>query len=442
VPIDGLAQDTLRRRVPFTVIDQTVHVLDTPAEPWSIQLELALGGQLDGGRLRAAVRTAVERHPMTRARRVAPQPGDRTWWWELLPELDVDPVRELDCPDEESLREARTDLFSRSVPLVEAPPFRLWLARHPDGDHLLLNANHAAFDGFGCVRLLQSVARAYAGEPDAAPDVEFDDARDVIGLLTSPDEAVRGRRTRMLAGKLSDLLRPPSKIAREGGTAAPGYGFHHVVLPEEQTAGLDRESGPTVNDLLVAALHLSIESWNRSHGESTGRVSVLVPVNLRPKEWREDVVTNLVLDARVVTTATDRSTPQSLLDAVSRQSEEIKEGGGAALIEVLRDWGQLPIWAKQPLSPALSAAGKFVDTAILSNLGVLKEPPAFGDGGETVDAFFSAPTRMPCGLSVGAVSVGGRLHLSFRFRHPQFGLDAAKQFAAQYVADLERLASD
>lgn len=28
------------RRVPFTVIDEAVHLLDTPAEPWGIQLEL------------------------------------------------------------------------------------------------------------------------------------------------------------------------------------------------------------------------------------------------------------------------------------------------------------------------------------------------------------------------------------------------------------------
>ena len=441
LPTDRSPQDRVRR-VPFTVIDQAVHILDTPTEPWSIEFEVRLAGALDEDRLRTALQETVERHPMARARQIPARAGDRTWWWEIAPEPDVDPLRVVDCEDDRALGDARTELWSRSVPLVEAPPFRLWLARHPAGDRLLLNANHAAFDGFGCVRLLQSLARAYTDQPDPLPDLELDEARDVSRLLDAGDAKVRSRRGQMLTGKFSDLLRPPSHLAPEGGSDAPGYGFHHVVLPEELTGRLDKESGPTVNDLLVAALHLAVESWNGSHGSRTGRLSVLVPVNLRPKEWREEMVTNLVLDARVATSPADRREVGTLLEAMNRQSGQIKEGGGAALFEVLRGWGDLPIWAKQPLSPALSAAGKFVDTAILSNLGVLRDPPDFGtDGGGTVEAFFSAPTRMPCGLSVGAVSVGDRLHLSFRFRHPQFGPDAARRFADQFVAALERVAA-
>ena len=48
----------------------------------------------------------------------------------------------------------------------------------------------------------------------------------------------------------------------------------------------------------MTSLHLALAGWNAEHGRSADRVGVLVPVNLRPKEWREDVVTNVVLDAR------------------------------------------------------------------------------------------------------------------------------------------------
>ena len=443
VPRAGLGHATLRPRVPFTVIDQGVHVLETPSEPWSIQFELGLGGHLDEERLRKALQVAVHRHPMARVRQLPARAGDRTWWWEVAPEPDVDPLRVVECPDETALAASRVELFSRPVPLVEAPPFRLWLARCGKGDRLLLNANHAAFDGFGCVRLLQSVARAYTDTPDPTAEVGLDEARDVVRLLAAEDSAVRGRRRRMVASKLSDAVRAPAKLVPDGASDAPGYGFHHLVLTEEQTRRLDREDGPTVNDLLLAALHMTVEEWNRGHGRRTGRVSVLVPVNLRPKEWREDVVTNLVLDARVVTSPSDRADHQALFAAISEQSERIKKGGGAALIEIMGGWGDLPLWAKQPLSPALSIAGRLVDTAILSNLGALKDPPDFGDGGgETVEAFFSAPTRMPCGVSIGAVSLGGRLHLAFRFRPPQFDLAAVEQFADQFVAELEHVAGD
>ena len=435
--------DTLRGRVPFTVIDQAVHILDTPVEPWTIQVELGLEGSLDEDRLRQALHASLARHPMARARMVPARVRDRNLWWELGPEPDVDPLRVRRCPDEASLAAARSELYSRAVPLVEAPPFRLWLVRGSQGDHLMLNANHAAFDGFGCVRLLQSLARDYTGQPDPVPEIELEEARDVTSLLAAHDAAVRKRRARMLASKLSDLARPTASIAPEGGSSAPGYGFHHRVLSEEQTQPLDKESGPTVNDLLVAALHLAVQSWNDAHGRESGRIGVLVPVNLRPKEWRQEVVTNFVLDARVVTSPSERLTPRALLQAVSVQSERIKKGGGAALVDVLKPWAELPLWAKKPLSPFLSADGRLVDTAVLSNIGPLPDPPDFGpDGGRTVEAFFSAPTRMPCGLSVGAITVDGRLHLSFRYRHPQFDESAARRFADRFLAELERVAGD
>ncbi|MDQ4098655.1 MAG: hypothetical protein M3144_12410 [Actinomycetota bacterium] len=418
-------------------------MLDTPSEPWTIQLELGLEGRLDEERLRSAVGDAITRHPMARVRQLPARPNDKTWWWEVAPGPDVDPLRVVECPGESSLTAARGELYSRPVPLVEAPPFRLWLVRGQQRDRLLLDATHAAFDGFGCLRLLQSVARAYRGDPDPIPAVDLTEARDVMRLLRAGDAKGRSRRVRLLGSKAIDLVRPPARLADEGGSPAPGYGFHHQVLSEDQTAGLDKESGPTVNELLLAALHLGVQAWNDAHRRETDRVGVLVPVNLRPKEWRQDVVTNFVLDARVLTTSAERTTPQRVLEAVSAQSRQIKEGAGPALIELLKPWSGLPLWAKQPLSPFLSLAGRLVDTAVLSNLSVLREPPDFGEeAGQTIEAFFSAPTRMPCGLSIGAVTVGGRLHLSFRYRHPQFDQAAAGRFADRFVAELERVAGD
>ncbi|MGH8896864.1 MAG: hypothetical protein ACRDZ4_07550 [Egibacteraceae bacterium] len=54
--------------LPFTVVDEGVHVLDTPQKPWSIQFELRVAGHLDEPRLRAVMVEALRRHPMARAR--------------------------------------------------------------------------------------------------------------------------------------------------------------------------------------------------------------------------------------------------------------------------------------------------------------------------------------------------------------------------------------
>lgn len=83
---------------------------------------------------------------------------------------------------------------------------------------------------------------------------------------------------------------------------------------------------------------------------------------------------------------------------------------------------------------------RLIDTAILSSIGAVEEPPSFGtEAGETLELWFSAPTRMPMGISVGAVTVAGRLHLVFRYCHALFDADAAGRFAALYLAELGRL---
>lgn len=253
-----------------------------------------------------------------------------------------------------------------------------------------------------------------------------------------------GHRGRTGRGRATDLLRPPTSAAPDGGVDRPGYGFFHVALDETAThavAAPDRDA--TVNDMLVAAAHLTIDAWNDTHGRSSGRISVLVPVNLRPTKWREDIVTNMVLDARVATGPLQRTTPASTLAAVVAQIEKIKAGGGAALIEVLGGMSRLPLWAKQPLSPLLSLTGnRLVDSAIVSNLGELEHLPRFGDdAGATRDVWFSAPCRMPCAISIGAASVAGRLHLAFRYRHPVFSAGSVGRFAELFVTQLARTAA-
>ena len=429
-------------RMPFTVIDQAVHLLDTPAEPWGIQLEIALRGHLDEDRLRAAVRSAVDAHPMARARLLPARRSERTWWWEIAPDLDLDPVRVVTCPDDASLAAVRNELYSRQVPLVESPPFRLVLARKDGGDVLLMNASHTAFDGFGCVRLLQSVACRYDVRPDPQPPVALDEARDLERHLAAPDGATRVRRLRLLASKVADMVRRPSRLAVEGGSDEPGYGLHVLVLPEEQTRRL-AASDATVNDLLVAALMRAVAGWNEEHDQEAGRISLMVPVNLRPKEWQQDVVTNMVLETRILTTPKQRTDGRQLLAAVAAQSERIKRGAGAALVEVLGGWNSLPLWSKEPLTALLDLTGnRLVCTAMVSNLGNLDEPPDFGpDGGAARGVWFSAPARMPCGLSVGAATVDGRLHLSFRYRRPLLGEQAARRLAERFVGELAEVAA-
>ncbi len=429
--------------VPFNEADEAVHLLDSPSEAWSIHVEARFEGRLDDDRLRAAVAAALARHPMARARKLPWRWSDHQYEWQIEPVADLDPVRAVPCPDERTVDAVRAELESLCVPLVEAPPLRLRLVHGPDGDVLMLNANHAATDGYGALRLLQSVARAYTDRADPLPDLDLLAARDLSAGLAAPDRTTKLRRRLALLEKLRDLPAAPARVARVGGTDRPGYFFRLVSLGAGETSALiDLDHPGTVNDVLVAALNLAVERWNGEHAARCRRVSVLVPVNLRPAAWRNEVVGNFTLLTRLSTTAHQRATRRDALAAITSQTQRKKRTAmGTALVELLGSSPLLPLWVKAALSPLIRLTGnRLVDTAICSNLGRLDQNLWFGpEAGEATAVHFTAPGRMPCGVSVGAVTVDGRLHLAFRYRHAQFDADAAARFTDRYLAELSAL---
>ncbi|HVM34607.1 MAG TPA: hypothetical protein VM784_04625 [Actinomycetota bacterium] len=440
--------DTVEPRAPssfpFSAIDEAIHILDAEPAPWSIQLEARVAGTFDQDRLRAAVQQALMRHPMAHARKVPASAFARGWRWEIPSVLDLDPMRIVQSGDDHALSSARGDLYSLSVPLAESPPVRVRIANHPGGDIIMLNVNHAAFDGFGSLRLLHSIARAYAGRPDPQAQVDVRKTRNVAALTEHRGSSPRARRVRLVMEKLSDFVGAPAQIAEQGTSERPGYGFHHVQLASEETDALISQRPPraTVNDVLVAALHVSIARWNEERDVAHRRIGVLVPTNLLPANSRAEFVGNFSVPVRVVTRPRHHSSSRDVLEAVAAQTQKMKrEDTAAVMADLLSTPGRLPGWAKRALPALLWLTGnRLVDTAILSNLGKVDEMPSFGpDAGETIELWFSPPGRMPLGLAVGAVTAAGKLHLVFRYRHALLDAAAAADFANLYLTSLTKL---
>jgi len=438
-------QQRVPDQVPFSLVDEAIQLLDDDQAPWSIQLEVRAAGRLDEARLRAALHSALEAHPMARARRVASDRWTRRDRWALDASGVVSVLHVVECADDDQLAAARAELQSLRVPLATSPPLLAWLARHPQGDVLMLNVHHAAMDGFGALRVLRSLVRAYAGDADPAPEIDFTEARELPARLADADLRTRLRRTLALAERLRDLVTPPARIARDGGGPRPGYGFQARALPTAETSALLAvEHEGTVNDVLLAALHLTIAAWNAEHGIHCGRIGILVPANLRPTGWREDVAGNFALPARVSTDPHARRSRRAVLASITAQTGRKKRSGiGTAFLELLGPTGRLPLWAKRGAVRLLPLTGdRMVDTSMFSNLGLVTEPLHFGEGtGPETELWFSPPARMPLGVSVGAVTAGGRLHLVFRHRHEQFSDDAARRFADRYMTELAHLSA-
>lgn len=208
----------------------------------------------------------------------------------------------------------------------------------------------------------------------------------------------------------------PARLAADQAVSAPGYGIHQVRLDLDETQRLvDAERPGRVNDVLLAALHLAIAERNGRHGRACRRVAVLVPSNLRPPSWRNETVGNFSLPARISTGRRHRTRPAATLRAATTQTARKKRSGmGTGLLELLGRSHLLPLWAKEVLVALIPLGGNR-------------------------EMWFSAPARMPLGLPIGAVTVSGRLHLSFRYRHRQFGPRAAGRFAQCYLAHLHAL---
>lgn len=357
---------------------------------------------------------------------------------------DVDPLDAVDCDDDAHLDSARTELQSQPVAMNQSPPLRARLARHPGGDVLMLNLNHAASDGPGALHVLRLVAHAYAGEAERDPPPDFLATQDLPVRPASAPVSEWKARYRAVVERLRDRLARPAPLARHGASEDSGFGFHLVCLPADDTRRvLDAERPGTSRNVLMAALHLAIGDWNLQHGAPGRRIGVLVPVDLRPSPWPAGVVGNFTVTARVSTSRRHRKGPSSALASITAQTTRNRRiRTGTALVGALERSGLLPLWAQQSevvLQP-LTRNGE-VDTAVLAHLGCVDEPPSFGaDAEETVDLWFSVPARAPLSLCIGAVTVSGRLHLTFRYPRRLFSFDAARRFADCYLAQIQLVA--
>jgi NRPS condensation-like uncharacterized protein len=197
-----------------------------------------------------------------------------------------------------------------------------------------------------------------------------------------------------------------------------------------------------VNDLLVAALHLAVESWNVEHGRSCDKVVTSVALNDRGA-WEGDNMGNLSRLAQISTRLSHRAGHHELISSVVRQTLAAKASRTphrAGIASAVLGSPRLPLLAKQALTRPLLRLGRpLVDTTLLTNLGRVKEPLTFGEDNEAQSVWFSTSAPMPRGLSVGAITTGGRLHLSFRYVHALLSSEGAHRFATTYLEALRGL---
>jgi len=423
-------------------MDEMFLHLDEPGRPLVVHVEVRVDRSLDETRLRTAVRDAAGRHPLARARLQPWTSTSKTYEWVVDDALQLDPLRVVDGADTESLDAVRSDFFSRAIPLFESPPFRVLLHRDAAGDSVLLAANHAGCDGIGALRLLQSVVRAYAGVPDPTVDVAPAEAH----RLAVPESDGRG-----LGGRVDDArfgLKQVAqarsrltKVAPVDGVPGPGYRVYSMAMPVAPLVAspVRRRADATVNDVLLAAVHRSIDRWNRDHHSRVGRISIGMPVNARPEAWSNDFVGNLITSEMVATLAGQRHSPEACVAAVAAWTDAAKRrGSGAMLAAQNKGWGGR-VSHRRALSPVVRVlAGLMSGTAAVSNLGLIAPDWVVADDLAVRELWFSPPA-FGADLAVGAASFGDTLRLTLRYVPGLFSPAAATDYAALLRHEIEAL---
>lgn len=407
---------------PFSTVDELGCYMDNPVEPNSIHLEARLAGRVDPAGLRVAVMSTLDAYPAARARRGRWRGWDRRFHWEIAEKLDAPPVAQVYWRDEAELARHRERLLSLTPPLDLAPPLRVLHAIGSPGDVLIMNTHHAAMDGMSCLLLLRAMARRYTGRPDG------------VGVDPQSANGESPPAPPVPFGQVRSL-RPAARIIPDRAKAGPGCGFHLASWPLRAGAG---RSANTVNDVLIAALVATVAAWNETHGAPAATVRITMPIDARHADSAS--IGNLSRLTVIASQAEHRGSPALLLADVTRQTRAAKLADGPQLDPVSRMLATplLPVAMKAGLvaGARLVAGAATSDTSLLSNLGAVDDPPDFGPAAPVRGLWMSSPVRMPRGLSVGAISVRGRLNLCFRYRRALFDEHAVARFAAMFRSAL------
>lgn len=398
-------------RVPFPVVDEVARHCAQDAEPSTVLIEIQLPGLVDEERLRSAFAASLARHPRALMRERPRGLFARRYEWELTESPDTDPVSFPPCAPG-ALERARAGALERAPALTASPPLRLEVVREPDreGCVLLFTVHHTALDGPACLRLAGTAAEIYGACPTPPPPAPG----------RPPSAPPRRSRTPVPAR--------PAQVApgSPGPAPVPGNAQLLAELPVPR-----RESGApyTVNDQLMVATALTVADWNRAQGAPGAdrrplRITMPVDDRSRGPEMPIGNGTRLVEVPFSASEVAPGADVAALLRTTAERTRVLKAqprpqlGRAASLLTA----PLLPVATRAALTRGLRVvAGPWTSTTLLSNIGRIPYPLDFGDAGRATAVWFSAPARMPRGLTFTTASTGGRLHLALRWSRTLLG---------------------
>lgn len=430
------AQRASMQRTPLNLLDQQFLPWDR-VEPLCILCELRVRGRLRDVRVVDAVRTAISHHAMARARLAPPRWRQTRQYWEIVDDVHDVPFQIVECADDHALDNARSHLLSRRIDLHAAPPFALMLAHRSGGDSLCMSLSHVAADGVSAQRLMRSIVCAYAGieestvgpDPLAVRDLSF------YGRQPSSRERIRSLRRMLKLRRSRESEDPPTRLLMRrsepnvGDSGSRGFHLLHLDRDETAVAIARRTARATVNDLLISSLALAVRKWNDRRGLEPNRIHVQMPVNLRPRQWADEVVSNIGADVNVVVPARAQRSLVTAQLAVAEQTRAAKARRASSEIDVATILNFIPVPLRYTTASLLQKRASHNTTISLSNLGRVAFPDLGDDAGSVTEFWFAPSAGAALGALAGAVTLNAELFLALHYRTLELDTTGAQAFA-------------
>ncbi|HEY2893198.1 MAG TPA: hypothetical protein VGJ16_03270 [Pirellulales bacterium] len=373
-----------------------------------------------------------------------------------------------------------THADGQRIELASRTGLRVWVRTAAHRSRIFLQMHHACCDGLAAVQFTDDLLTSYHNEVvGQAERVELSALKPELlahrGELTS-DAPAAGLFTAIrdlwitlwlwswiLFSRVAILAAPAGRSANSRAECAADDGSSWAETDARQpilsfaTARLDSSilgglraaataANVTLNDIALRDILLALEDWNAARGtQSRGTLRVSVPVNIRDRADAEMPAANRIGYGFVEPAKRDYASREQLLNAISRQTKQIKDWKLA-----LYFLGGLGLAAGLPrlLRRVLSRRKAFA-TVVVSNLGRIfsqsRLPRRDGKlvaGNLVLERFLGVtPIRPLTRSAILLVEYAGELTVCVRCDPQQFAPEDVQEFLALYVRKLDETAA-
>lgn len=386
--------------------------------------------------------------------------------WEELDTDGSDLWEFVDCtgdgkldPEEAARRYRRVfeACSNTSWDIQQEPPMKVKLVRRgEDRWNLFFLIHHAVADAYGTTAIIEVFAENYTllarGEAPPAEPIPQVKRSMIKFLFSTPPWKLLATLWTYLRYEWINRPRANTPFLAEWKQREGTIRAVDLILGKPITRQLIervRKLGISLNEAMILACARSLYKHIRDQGRAPGKISISVPVNLRPylKLGYRETVGNCSVAMNINLPASLMDNAVRLIERLRFQSRALKKRR-LPLIGILQagliSW--MPIrWLKKMFARSIESgqAMKSTATIVYSNIGMLflderGEPFLIPVGPKAAVEMlrFSNPIAYPVAASMATITYGGRILVSLSYLEPVQETEAMTGFLKRFRGEL------